>query len=173
MKVPKTFIPEKDLEEKTKQLSKYPKLIKEEPHVLIEIALEEYDRLRALYTTKSSTKLDVAIDLLLRKKDYAILRMQKMGANHYEFWVKPSYQPDETLMFVRQFVGFVGYYLLSVQFARLHEDKLKAFFARFEKHEERKAEGYLYEEAEERVRDCCEEFIIVFKEAIERAFSET
>jgi len=131
MKIPKTFISEKNLEGYTERL------LKEEPKIKIDefkpaVEKSELERVLELFDTKdlrlfSDEHLWENIDRLVEKSDYKLVSQSRKS----KYWNRPSpYNTKESFVFIKNFNknGNPNY-----SFAIVENEKQKEFCKRFEK----------------------------------------
>ncbi len=123
MKIPKTFIPEKGLEDKINQLEEEPKTNKKDPEKKpyseeLENLLSEFHLVWTDYEA-----IYLRVKALAEKAGYAQIK----NSSNCEYLVKPT-DFEESYMLVLFGREFEKHYI----FARLKEDKVKKFYNRLE-----------------------------------------
>lgn len=132
MKVPTTFMPEKNLDNKTEQLLQEKNTLKPKPIKIEQQELEEVLRMfdNCLDSETIDGILQKKIDDLIRKSDYQPL---KVKGSSWEYWYKPVVQSfDESHVLVRSSDKY-GY--KHYAFARVDDSKLESFCKIFERYE--------------------------------------
>jgi len=121
MKIPKTFLPEKDLEEKLKQLSEEkPKT--QEKNLSLKIEKEELDKALEKIRNVRDHEVFSEIRPLLEKTGYTLMENKK----RYEYWIKPA-MSDEKYLFIRV-KDKTKHYTFSI----VEENNLEKFCQKFE-----------------------------------------
>ena len=133
MKIPKAFIPEKNLDNKVEDLVKEKNVPNLKPTGVEKKELEELLNLFDRFFDCKGEPFNIThkkIDIILNKSDY---RPLKIKGCFWEYWYRPSAQNfDESYIFIR---SFDKHNKKHYAFARVDNLKLESFCRLFEKYE--------------------------------------
>lgn len=172
MKIPKLFLPEKNLDDKTEMLREEEvKLPKPESRIEkseLEEVLKLFGDPATGHFVIGEVDLYSKIENLIAKSGYKPITSKKQ---YWNYWSKPSpHYLDESRIFLRYFDEIEHDY--TYVFARVEDSKVEEFCKRFGK----KRRSWLFGKMrdlknEKRLEACYKELITSDKEAVKAAFS--
>lgn len=138
MKIPNTFIPEKNLEQKTEQLLEEAKIVKEEDTSAKEKLIETL--VSYLHTSQAGPRPITFYNMLAAslKNDEYLDISSVASANHVNlklyYWIKKTGNSEIKLLFKKR-SNFFSHNKTELGFATMKEENLKEFYKRLERYE--------------------------------------
>ena len=180
MEIPKLLIPEKNLDEKIEQLKENASIRKEEPieyplpavgPAEVEKLLNDYDYVHGLPPgLNHSIDIDSEISDMLIKSGYKLVKHNRLKWYlSYDYWSKPT-SSSESHILIKKYYKHAFNIGIYYRFARVQNNSIDEFLKRFEKHDDKGELLRYITRSETKMRNCCEAFVPVEKDALVAAF---
>jgi len=186
MKVPKTFLPKKNLDNKTQRLVEESYIIPKEPDIEIIKPLiypEELEKLieyRKYYRRlpsgikKTVKSLHSKVDKAAEKTGYGNFRKNEKGYCIFQYYglIRDKEKPKDMSILIRTWLSLPDSYpLAQYRYAVVHDDNIKEFCKVFERYERGGPMKYLTLSLKPKVEKFCIEFTDDDREALKKAFT--